>query len=639
MSTGNEILEEEGPRRSWGSRTVGAVLVYGLVVFPLAYLLYRVIMVTKLWRITHDTPIMMYTGFLVDRFDFVPYRDFFDMNLPGSYLCYALIGHFFGYGDLELRYADFACLALLSILIFAATARFGLRAALLAVIFCAFRYFRFGAAMSLQREYLAMLPIMAGVAVAVAMPRRGLGWRVWLSALFFGMAVTIKPHLLIGFIPVFFYFLTEAIRPGSGFASHVRAFVRVCLLSAFGGSIPVLIMIGYLLWNGVLGEFFDNAINYLPLYGSMTASHTTISGKDRLMHLLEHFLGMGGHYAWVASGMVGIFGVLAHAGPRSEHRRQAALLAGLALVYAIYPVFSGQFWSYHYLPFMLFLAMGTGLCFVAQPPGTSVMQRVVPVLLATVVVLNMFFHAAVFETALGLRKNRTTYHRADSISRYLRTNLRPGDTVQPVDWAASGVVHGMLDAEAKIATPFIYHFHFYHHISSPFIQKLRKRFLKSFNEAKPRFVVEGKLKRPFVNGYDTTTQFQEFEDILREQYEPVMKRSDYYVWERKTVSTVETVEPVKAKVSQPAKKVRRGKKPGRRPARQRSREKDLGATPASQVTAAETPRSRKDIPDAPLPTSGPGSSATASGLSAVDSDGKDSSNEISADSRDSVSKQ
>ena len=47
------------------------------------------------WRMVHDSPIMMYLTFLIDHEHYVPYRDFFDMNMPGTYLVNLLIALFY----------------------------------------------------------------------------------------------------------------------------------------------------------------------------------------------------------------------------------------------------------------------------------------------------------------------------------------------------------------------------------------------------------------------------------------------------------------------------------------------------------------------------------------------------------------
>ena len=46
------------------------------------------------------------------------------------------------------------------------------------------------------------------------------------------------------------------------------------------------------------------------------------------------------------------------------------------------------------------------------------------------------------------------------IAKYLKDHLEPGDTVQPMDWTGAKILKGMLIARAKVATSFVYDFHF-----------------------------------------------------------------------------------------------------------------------------------------------------------------------------------
>jgi hypothetical protein len=69
------------------------------------------------WRYVHDSPLMIYSGFLVER-GAVPYRDFFDMNMPGTYALMWFMGKVFGWSDLGFRVFDLLYLAVLSFLTF-----------------------------------------------------------------------------------------------------------------------------------------------------------------------------------------------------------------------------------------------------------------------------------------------------------------------------------------------------------------------------------------------------------------------------------------------------------------------------------------------------------------------------------------
>src|SRR3989304_6861094 len=64
------------------------------------------VLISLAWRYQHDTAIMLYIAFAMDRFSLVPYRDILDINFPGTHYAYYLIGKLFGYSDRGIRAAD-----------------------------------------------------------------------------------------------------------------------------------------------------------------------------------------------------------------------------------------------------------------------------------------------------------------------------------------------------------------------------------------------------------------------------------------------------------------------------------------------------------------------------------------------------
>ena len=103
--------------------------------------------------------------------------------------------------------------------------------------------------------------------------------------------------------------------------------------------------------------------------------------------------------------------------------------------------------------------------------------------------------------------------RVDEIAAFLRADLKPGDTVQPLDWT-DGAVHAMLISEAQIATRFVYAFSFYHHISSRYIKDLRREFIAALHRAKPRFIIKMENGFPWVHGLDTTKDFADLDRFI-----------------------------------------------------------------------------------------------------------------------------
>ena len=60
-----------------------------LVILPCAYLFWLAFKKSLTWQYSADLPLLLYTGFLMDHFSYIPYRDFFDMNMMGSHLTYS----------------------------------------------------------------------------------------------------------------------------------------------------------------------------------------------------------------------------------------------------------------------------------------------------------------------------------------------------------------------------------------------------------------------------------------------------------------------------------------------------------------------------------------------------------------------
>ena len=62
---------------------------------------------TPFWRITHDTVAMHYMAYVIDKFDYVPYRDIYDQSMPGTYLLHLFIGKIWGYVESSLQHFNF----------------------------------------------------------------------------------------------------------------------------------------------------------------------------------------------------------------------------------------------------------------------------------------------------------------------------------------------------------------------------------------------------------------------------------------------------------------------------------------------------------------------------------------------------
>src|SRR6266850_4434693 len=482
---------------------------------PLGALLAIVAFFSLQWRMVHDSAIMLYVAFLVDRFGRVPYRDIFDINTPGVDAANLVIGKIFGYSDTALRWADILCLS--GILASTLTFMRGLggRVATAAAIIFGLAYFNGGTYLSLQRDYLLLLPISGALAALVAIPAGRQGLRAFVVSLLFGVAASIKPHSALGYpLVILFLIADDESRQVEAGSPHARGRGRLAASAALGFGLPLAGALLYLALEGALPAFLDIATHYWPFYPTISGSHGTMAGVERLVYLAVGFTRFGSLSLWLLPAGLGLASSLFQSKLAAARKRQVLLLAGLAAVYSFYPVLSGKFWPYHYVPFLYFAVLLSATCLIETAPEVGKPQRA---LIAGALMLTVFCQACppgefVSQvTASGI--DDPMVQRVDVIAGYLEAHLNPGDKVQPLDWTG-GAAQAMLKAGANLATSFYDDFHFYHHVGDPYIQGLRRRFIAELDVSAPRFIIEIDSEKPWIWGPGTTREFPELQRRL-----------------------------------------------------------------------------------------------------------------------------
>ena len=465
---------------------------------------------------------MLYMARLMVEAHQVPYRDVFDMNLPGTYLMMAGIVRFFGCSDLAVRVSDLMMLGTILFLTFIALRNWGSAVAALAVCLIALRYFSGTWWFSMQREYLALLPFSAMLALT-ARPLPCSAWRGLLLGSLFAWMFLIKPQFALFGIPVVWFVCRED-------SSWVWR-MRMVLLLVAGFLVPVVGCAIWLVGHGAWGSFVELVTKYWPLYGQMNGQHEVVSGLSRLGGVVR------GAGAMIASW----YSVIALAGfIVGTHRKivsHAQLVFWLALLgFAVMvPSSTGQFWGYHKLPFYYLSMCVASLVFADREPNDA-RQAGLPwagIAFGTILVAGWICVAvprsireAAGQGAVGVEKHGVP----DAFARYLRVHLREGDRVQPLDWTG-GAVHGMLMADARPATRFLYSFHFYHHVHSPFIQQIRDEFIHSLQSDPPRFLLET-VGESRPHGEGTSETFLELEQWRIAHYHVAESGNGYRIWER-----------------------------------------------------------------------------------------------------------
>jgi hypothetical protein len=470
------------------------------------------------WPITHDEAPLFYEAFLMRAEGLIPYRDLFDFQMPGSFVAYSILGFLSGFDSFRIRILDLTILTALLVITFFIMRRLGKTPAFAAAILFGLKYLQGGPSMALQREYLLLVFIALAVWISM-LDELTLKHRITLGLLF-GLAAVIKPHAAIGLIPILLFDIADMVQrlkltlPNAAAASILPA--------AAGFLIPVLVMTIWLGLTGALTPFFTIAANYWPLYSQVNGSMEVTAGAERMSLLLNQTLRLGGNALWLIPALIGIY---------LNQNKKTYLLASLALCYAIYPTFSGQFFPYHYIPFVYFIILLSSLTFTrsVQPSTFNYALLITCYLL----LITLIFPSQTFIRQLEGKPIATSTDRAEEISRFLEKNLQKGDTVQPLDWTG-GTLLAMLETRARIATPYIFDFYFYHHVSQPYIQELRADFLNDLQAASPRFIIEvTAIDKPWITGPDTSRDFPELREFLNKKYSVTIDKDDYVIYERK----------------------------------------------------------------------------------------------------------
>ena len=479
------------------------------------------------WPLIHDAPLMHYVAWLIGQ-GAVPYRDVFDMNLPGVYALHLAVLRTLGAGDAAWRALDLAWLGATA-LVLAAYCRgaagpvAGVGAALLFALY----HLAGGAWRAGQRDFLLCVLLLAG-AYGVARSWEGAGALsplVWGGAAL-GVAVTVKPQA--GLLVL-------------GWAAVAAAARRRAGRSALGGAAAWLgaaaaapaLAVAWLAWRGGLGPFLDVLGGYvLPLYGGVgRAAWWQAIGWHRYGGLL-----LGGLAALAALG-------LWRARRGAGAARTWIGVSGAAYGAAHFLV-QGKGWEYHLYPLGLFLCLLAGLALAPDAPRPASTGRAtrgrspLPIgplsaraaaavlLVATVTVLGAKGVDAVDAPWIA-DKHRTVA----ALSADLAAVAPPGAAVQVMDTTAGGI-HALLRLGRREPTRFIYDFHFFHDEGDPRIQALRREFATALAAAPPAAVVVMRDTWP-ARGYDRLARFPEVADLLARRYALAREGDGYSIYARR----------------------------------------------------------------------------------------------------------
>ena len=498
-----------------------------------AYALIRPYMLWD-WEYYHDTPLLNFAAVMMHDFGRVPYRDMFETTMPGTFLFHYII---VGLG-LETQTA-FVTLGLLAKFTLAGAGtwmllRIDRMAALLFAPFYLMVMLQFGATALFQREILGLLAIAAALISATHTTLGQYMTRQALVGLFFGMACTIKPQFAAG-APVAVLCLAALAHDLDRSRSFLKtAFVGIAI-SVAGFSLPLLAVFVWLWSYDALTPFWFILSEYTPYYIQQTQSHAFTTPQVRAQYLWALWFKFGGFWPLLPGAV--ILSLLAYLYRGQIARRHLVVMTtflAFTLIYGLVPVLSGQFWNYHYYPFMFFAIWCA--CALVGLARFAFISKTVTLTGLTVVALTLLINLDPVEN-IEWRQNdaKTRVALAKDMEVSLRKWVPEGGSVQPIDWTA-GALHAMMRARIPIATQFFYDFHFAHHASSDMNAYLRGAFMDAL-KADPPEVVLIAHSRMKVHGLDVSYDFPQLEAFQAEGYIRVEENPLYDIYLRRDLAS------------------------------------------------------------------------------------------------------
>ena len=480
----------------------------------LAYLVWG----SRGWPLIHDAPLMHYIAWLIGQ-GAVPYRDAFDMNLPGVYLLHLAVLRVGGAGDLAWRLFDLGWLAATCglLVVFCHRISHGWAPVAGALLFALY-HLSGGAWHAGQRDFLLCLFLLLGAWGVARGTEQGAAGALFLGGLALGVGMTVKPHAAL------FWMLCAVIaaRDRSWAVSAGRA---AGLVIAAGLLAPGAVFV-WLAWRGSLGPFLDIFTGYVvPLYSRV--------GR------VGAWQAIGWHsFGRPLAGLFLVLTVLALLAPPARDRARKGLAMGGVLYGLVHFVVQGKGWEYQLYPLIVFCCALAPAAVVAWRPADWPRVRDLfgarrPLALAAWALLVIVLGAKGVE-ALDAPWIAEKARRVAAITRDLEPLAPPGATVQVMD-TTSGGIHALLRLGIRQPTRFIYDFHFFHDVTDPRVQALRAELVAGLERGRPAAVVilEESWPEP---GYARLAAFPELARMLDRSFTLAVTGSGYRIYAKRSDS-------------------------------------------------------------------------------------------------------
>jgi hypothetical protein len=493
----------------------------------------------SLYPVHQEAAVLHYLAWMIDVQGAIPYKDVFETAFPGSLLFHLGIGYFFGYDDNAFRLVDVGWLAILMWVTWRIMRRIDPAVAWITALGFGSLYFKAGAAMTLQRDYVGILPVALGMLLVLQNQWRA-SMRAALLGVCYGIAASMKPHLVVG-APVMFWLLCCYIDKQKPLdLKHLATITALCVngfIVGFGISIL------WLWYRGAMPAFIDMLFHYMPLYLDLDGFVNTHQGwQAQLLGYLAVLLSFT--LGWRSLVWLAIWQGFVSVRHQTEQKRLLITLTILVVVYAAYPFPANKFYHYHWMPFKYFSMLLAGFLLLPAlgKSGESLFRR-----LFCGLAYLFFIWGVAYPPPGQMKENievwlRNGYEKntsaGDEIGHYLREHALEGDVVQPLDTGGQAL-RAMLQSRTVMATPYSTYQDLFHHFDDPFIVNMRQFFWQGLTSNRPRYIINTYTTPEMACANGEPCKLEEDVDrLLDEQYKIVAEncaplRCHYRIYERK----------------------------------------------------------------------------------------------------------
>ncbi|HLJ57164.1 MAG TPA: glycosyltransferase family 39 protein [Chthonomonadaceae bacterium] len=453
------------------------------------------------WPLVHDGPIMHYVAWRISN-SAVPYRDVYDMNLPGVYVIHLLILKLLGSSDTAFRHFDLIWLAITGAFLFEfcyPVARWWGGAAVL--VFAGFHLSN-GAPGMAQRDLLEFTFLLAGLLLAVRGLEAGGDWRrLAVAGAAIGCAAAIKPLALLLAAALIGLAIVS---PGLSVRRRWLGSASVCA----GAALPLAVFAFWLAMSGGLRPFTAILAGVMPLYARM-------HDRPFAQYLSETWV------IWLPCLLTAPAAVVAG---RPDIRR-LALIAGVAYG-ALHYVLQGKGWPYQLYPLVGFACALAACNCAGMVRGAKRPAIAIAASTLTLLVLGVGCWQARLAGANALTAD--TLDTVVSIERDLGPRLRRADTVQCFD-TTGGCSHAMMRLGRPLATRFLCDFLLYGDARDPYLRSVQRELISDLAARPPEYLIVYRWGWPHGQ-YDRIARFPELAAFVRARYRVDTLRAKYVIY-------------------------------------------------------------------------------------------------------------